>query len=331
MKTSLKQNFMTNENMDDALFYNSLIKELDEIIENELSKSYEEINAEIIDECCLALESVYSLLNGETVELKEITNINAIIKKYNLSRRKKLTVSVACAAATVLVIGMANFSVNNETVAEGNIFKTAIGRFEELLRNEKNTEQPTTEPITEITTEVASEAITSEKIQESVNCNTEKIIKNIYVIFPTGTNHIYKNVSEIDLLDVNVGVDYITGESKVVNISDCIVTIGEPKEDGETKISVSYKGVETCIYVTVLPEEKQNLVTLTSIYGVFTDKYTIDDMRIVAVYSDKSEVEIDKSECKIQKEFLSDTNECIVTVSYGDCSFQFLEEGEVTE
>ena len=43
-----------------------------EIIENELSKSYEEINAEIIDECCLALESVYSLLNGETVELKEI-------------------------------------------------------------------------------------------------------------------------------------------------------------------------------------------------------------------------------------------------------------------
>ena len=46
MKTSLKQNFMINENMDDALFYYSLIKELDEIIENELSKSYEEINAE---------------------------------------------------------------------------------------------------------------------------------------------------------------------------------------------------------------------------------------------------------------------------------------------
>ena len=156
-------------------------------------------------------------------------------------------------------------------------------------------------------------------------------LKNIYLIFPPGTNHIYKNASEINLSNVNVGVDYITGESEVINISDCSVTIWEPAEDGETKIMVSYKGAETCIYVTVLSEEKQNPVTLTSIYGIFTDEYTINDMQIVAVYSDGSEVEIDKSECKIQKEFLSDTNEYIITVSYGDCSFQFLMEGEVTD
>ena len=51
MKTSLKENFIKTENMNDALFYNSLIEELNEIIESELSKSYEDVNAEIIDEC----------------------------------------------------------------------------------------------------------------------------------------------------------------------------------------------------------------------------------------------------------------------------------------
>jgi len=327
LKTSLKQNFVINENLNDALFYNSLIKELNDIIENELSKSYEEINAEIIDECCLALESVYSLLNGGTVELKEITNINSIIKKYNLSRRKKLTASVACAAATVLVVGMANFSVNNETVAEGNIFKTALGRFEELIKNEKTTEV-TTEKVLETTTEFVSEQTTTFIEVKDVENNT---VKNIYLISPPGTNYIYKNVSDINLSNTYVGVDYETGESNVINISECKVTIGKPKEDGETKISVSYKGAETCVYVTVLSEEKQNPVTLTSIYGVFTDEYTINDMKIIAVYSDGSEVEIDKSECKIQKEFLSDTNEYIITVSNGDCSFQFLMEGEVAD
>ena len=41
--------------------------------------------------------------------------------------------------------------------------------------------------------------------------------------------------------------------------------------------------------------------------------------------------ERDKTIDEINKEFLSDTNECIITVSYGDCNFQFLTEGEVTE
>ena len=54
-------------------------------------------------------------------------------------------------------------------------------------------------------------------------------------------------------------------------------------------------------------------------------------MQVFAIFSDGSEAKINKAECKIQKEKLSDTNEYIVTVSYGDCNFQFLEEGEVTE
>jgi len=222
---------------------------------------------------------------------------------------------------------MANFSVNNETVAEGNIFKTALGRFEELIKNEKTTEV-TTEKVLETTTEFVSEQTTTFIEVKDVENNT---VKNIYLISPPGTNYIYKNVSDINLSNTYVGVDYVTGESNVINISECKVTIGKPKEDGETKISVSYKGAETCVYVTVLSEEKLNPVTLTSIYGVFINEYTVQDMQVIAVFSDGSEKEIEKSECEINKEFLSDTNECIITVSYGDCNFQFLTEGEVTE
>lgn len=327
MKTSLKENFMKTENMNDALFYNSLIEELNEIIESELSKSYEDVNAEIIDECCLALESIYSLQNGEEIELKNVTNINSVIKKYNLLQRRKTTISVACAAAAVFVLGMTSFTVGNETVAEGNIFKTALGRFEELIKNEKPTEV-TTEEFLETTTELVSEQTTTFIEVKDVENNT---VKNIYLISPPGTNYIYKNVSDINLSNTYVGVDYETGESNVINISECKVTIGKPKEDGETKISVSYKGAETCVYVTVLSEEKLNPVTLTSIYGVFINEYTVQDMQVIAVFSDGSEKEIEKSECEINKEFLSDTNECIITVSYGDCNFQFLTEGEVTE
>jgi len=327
LKTSLKENFIKTENMNDALFYNSLIEELNEIIESELSKSYEDVNAEIIDECCLALESIYSLQNGEEIELKNVTNINSVIKKYNLLQRRKTTISVACAAAAVLVLGMTSFTVGNETVAEGNIFKTALGRFEKLIKNEKPTEV-TTEEFLETTTELVSEQTTTFIEVKDVENNT---VKNIYLISPPGTNYIYKNVSDINLSNTYVGVDYETGESNVINISECKVTIGKPKEDGETKISVSYKGAETCVYVTVLSEEKLNPVTLTSIYGVFINEYTVQDMQVIAVFSDGSEKEIEKSECEINKEFLSDTNEYIITVSYGDCNFQFLTEGEVTE
>ncbi len=327
MKTSLKENFIKTENMNDALFYNSLIEELNEIIESELSKSYEDVNAEIIDECCLALESIYSLQNGEEIELKNVTNINSVIKKYNLLQRRKTTISVACAAAAVFVLGMTSFTVGNETVAEGNIFKTALGRFEELIKNEKPTEV-TTEEFLETTTELVSEQTTTFIEVKDVENNT---VKNIYLISPPGTNYIYKNVSDINLSNTYVGVEYVTGESNVINISECKVTIGKPKEDGETKISVSYKGAETCVYVTVLSEEKLNPVTLTSIYGVFINEYTVQDMQVIAVFSDGSEKEIEKSECEINKEFLSETNECIITVSYSDCNFQFLTEGEVTE
>ena len=329
MKTSLKQNFTTNENMNDALFYNSLIEELESIIENELSKSYEEINAEVIDDCCLALDSIYAIQNGENVEFKNITDINNIVKKYNLQSRKKYIVSAACAAAAVVVIGMSTANMGSEILAEGSIFKTALGKIETFIKNE--------EPIKSVTTETTQPDLTETTTQfETTSQNAvsdEKTIKSIYALIAPGSDVIYNNVADIDLKNTYVGVNYTNGENEIINISNCVVTIGEPKLDGETKVTITYKGAETCIYVTVLPEEKLNPKTLTSIYGVFEGGYNLQKMRVFAVFSDGTEKEIKKSDCKITtEEFVDgDVTEILVTVEYENCSFQFINDGKGVE
>lgn len=335
MKSSLKQNFITSKNMNDVLFYNSLIQEFNEIIEKELSKSYEEINAEIIDDCCLALASIQSLQNGEIDEVTGVMDINAIINKYNLNQRKKYVISAACAAAAVFIIGMSTVNFDNEILAESNIFQTALGRLESLINRERISEPEITEPETtiisqEITTDIVikSDSVTSNNIYSD---ESKKSIKNIYAIVSSDSNVVYNSVKDINLGNIPVVVNYTSGENETININECNVKIGEPLSDGETKITISYKGIETFIYVTVISEEKLNPVTLTSIYGIFENDYTIEDMRVFAVFSDGSEKEIDKTECKIEQEFLSDSSESIITVSYSDCSFQFLKGIEVTE
>lgn len=330
MKTSLKQNFITSENMNDALFYNSLIEELEGIIENELSKSYEEINAEVIDDCCLALDSIYAIQNGKNVEFKNITDINNILKKYNLQARRKYVVSAACAAAAVVVIGLSTVNSGSETVAEGSILKTALGKLEAFIKNEEIT-KPDFTVTTEVTTTettIQFETTTSPNV-----ASDEKTVKSIYVLIAPGSDVIYNNVADIDFKNTYVGVNYTNGENEIINIRNCVVTIGEPKLDGETKVTITYKGAETCIYVTVLPEEKLNPKTLTSIYGVFEGGYNLQEMRVFAVFSDGTEKEIQKSDCKITtEEFVDgDVTENLVTVEYENCSFQFISDEKGVE
>ncbi len=275
MRTSLEKSFVKIENMNDEKFYSSLIEELNQIIEDELSKDYEEINAEVVDDCCLALQSIYELQNGEGEEFTNITNINSIVKKYNLYQRKKRIVSVACAAVAILAIGVTSFTLSSETLAEGNAFKTTIGRFEEVLKKEELTRKPLTtespeasgEKTTEIqitteSPEASGEKTTEIQITEELSSShnaaqvTGKQIKGISAILAPGSIMLYHNVEEISLKNTFVRVIYTNGESEIISISKCNVTIGEPKASGETKITINYKGFETYIYATVLPEGK---------------------------------------------------------------------------
>ncbi len=325
MKASLKENFLKNKNMNDELFYGSLIEELNALVEDELSKSYEEINSELIDDCCLALESVYALLNGEELLPENVVSLNSVIRKYNLQKRKKVVASVACAAVAVFVIGMANISVNNGVIAEGNIFKTAVGKLEELISKDEFT-TTTTEPSTEA-------ELTTSEIIETTELTTTNEIKNIYIILPDGINKVYSNTDEIDLRNALVGVNYENGINEQVNINECEVKIATPKEDGQTKITVSYRGVESSVYVTVISPEKLNPKTLTSIYGTFETGYKVSEMKVFAVFSDGTESEINKSECVINSEEVIDVAETkyLITVEYNGCSFQFISEEKGVE
>lgn len=315
--------------MNDTLFYNSLIDELNELIENELSKSYEEIDAELIDECCLALESVYTLLNGEELSFENVVSLSSIVKKYKLQKRRRVAVSVACAAAVILIAGTANFSTDSEILAEGNVFKAAIGKLEELIKNERAS-------VTESTTETEAtqpDSAVTETTEATTVVNDVNTIQGIYIILPDGINRVYKSVGEIDLSSAIVGVNYSDGNTSSVNINECKVSISEPAEDGETKITVSYKGFKSAVYVTVLTEEKLNPKTLTSVYGIFENGYNVNEMTVYAVFSDGTEEEINKEKCKITSEEIveNDVINYLITVEYNECSFQFISEEKGVE
>ncbi len=102
MKIAIEQ-FLTKQNINDDLFYSSLIAELEEIIEEELSKDIEEMNAELIDDCCLAIENLQNALNGEKPkEYLNFSGVEKIIKQHNRKLRSVYVASVACAAVAVL-------------------------------------------------------------------------------------------------------------------------------------------------------------------------------------------------------------------------------------
>ena len=339
MKASLKQSFITKENLNDNLFYNALAEELNKIIEEELNKSYEDINAELIDDCCLALSDIYALQNGESANENNTTNINNIIKKYNLQRRKKFVVSAACAAVAAFAVGTTIFALGNETIiAESEIVRSAKEKFEQIFAGKEPESEVTTE-ITETTevpltteaptaTETQQQAVTQAQTQAPVTTKIEIVIKNITVLPPPGFYATFSSRDEISLNNFFVRVNYNNGEYVVVPISDASYEICETEQDGTTEIKISYEGFTTSYYVTVLPEEKQNPVTVTSIYGTFANEYTVEDMSVIAVFSDGTEKQIPKSECTITTEPYSDEDGTgvIVSVEYQGCSFQFFSE-----
>ncbi len=330
MKASLKQSFIINENMNDNFFYNSLAEELNNIIDEELTKSYEDINAELIDDCCLALSEIYELLNGNLEASEKIININTVIAKYNLHKRKKLAVSAACAAVAVLSLGTTFVAFGSKTmIVESEIVKYALGKLENVFNV---TAVTTTEPATEETTlpSTTEPPVTQPDTEQTTTPPTTQItkeIKNITVYPPPG---LYSSVESTDNINFNnfyISVNYTNGEKAVVPVSEGRYEICEPQADGTTEIKFYYKGFTTSYYVTVEPEEP---LIVTSIYGTFANEYTVDDMSVIAVYSDGTEKWIPKSECKITTEPYSDEDETgvIVFVEYQGCSFQFFSEQE---
>lgn len=337
------EHFLTKQNINDDLFYSSLISELEEIIEEELSKDIEEMNAELIDDCCIAIENLQNVLNGEATETYQaFSGVERIIKHHNKKLRSVYVGAVACAAVAVLC-AITSVRLTNQN-AQGslkpnsfldNIFNiyehSATSTQTETTEKEQTTKAQTAEPTSFVNNETTNYVplTTENQVTEITPPGVTKPVPEIYkitAIVPPGFKTEYTEVSQIKLNGVAVKVNYSDNTEKIVSIDECDVKIGTPDKKGKTKITITYKYFDTSIYVTVKAEKERNPVTLNSIYGTFDGGYNVESMSVYAVYSDGSEKEISEDKYTVKREYSEDFEAELVIVEYGGCSFQFLPE-----
>lgn len=339
MKIAIEQ-FLKKENINDDLFYSSLISELEEIIEEELSKDIEEMNAELIDDCCVAIENLQNVLNGEEAEdYKAISGVEKIINHHNRKFRSVYIWGAACAAVAVLC-AITSVRLTNQnaqgTLKLNSFLDNIINIYEhsatttqaQTTENEQTTVVQTTEPTSLVNNETTSSVpLTTENQVTQTQPEITKPVPHIYkvtAIVPPGFKTEYTDVSQIKLDGVYVKVNYSDNTDKFVSVDECDVKIGTPDKKGKTKITITYKYFDTSIYVNVKAEEERNPLTLNSIYGTFDGIYSVEGMRVYAVYSDGSEKEITKGKYTVEREYSEDFEADVVIVEYGGCSFQFL-------
>ena len=339
MKIAIEQ-FLTKQNINDDLFYSSLIGELEEIIKEELSKDIEEMNADLIDDCCVAIENLQNALTGEESQKYEaFLGVERIIKQRNRKLRSVYSASVACAAVAVLC-AVTSVKLTNQN-AQGslkpnsfldNIFNiyehSATSTQTETTQKEKTTEaekENTTFGNNETTSSVP--LTTENQVTEITPPNITRPIPDVCkvrAILPPGFRTEYTDVSQINLSQVFVKVSYSDSNEKVVPIDECDVEIGKPDKNGRTKITITYENMYTSIYVNVRSEKDKNPVTLNSIYGNFNGGYNTHSMTVFAVYSDGTEKEIPKGEYTVNIVYSEDFEADVAIVEYGGCSFQFI-------
>lgn len=342
MKIAIEQ-FLTKQNINDDLFYSSLISQLEEIIEEELSKDIEEMNSELIDDCCVAIENLQNILSGEEEQNYEaFLGVERIIKHHNKKLRNVYIGAAACAAVAVLcaITSVRLTSNNAQGTLKPNSFLDNIFNIYEhsatVTQAQTTEEEQTTavqkdEPTSFVNNETTSSVpqTTENQVTEITPPGVTKPIPHIYkvtAIVPPGFKTEYTDVSQIKLNGVNVRVYYSDNTERVVSVDECDVKIGTPDKNGKTKITITYKYFDASIYVNVKSEKERNPVTLNSIYGTFEGGYKVEAMRVYAVYSDGTEKEISKGKYTVKRAYSEDFEADVVIVEYNGCSFQFLPE-----
>ncbi len=337
------EHFLTKQNINDDLFYSSLIAELEGIIEEELSKDIDEMNAELIDDCCVAIENLQNVLRGEATETYQaFSGVERIIKNHNKKLRSVYVGAVACAAVAVLC-AITSVRLTNQN-AQGslkpnsflddifNIYEhSATTTQAEITEKEQTTSAQTSEPTTYTNNETTNSVplTTENQVTQTTQPEVTKPIPHIYkitAIVPPGFKTEYTEVSQIKLNGVAIKVYYSDNTEKVVSVDECDVKIGTPDKNGKTEITITYKYFDTSIYVTVKAEKERNPLTLNSIYGTFDGGYNVESMSVYVVYSDGSEKKIPEGEYIVKREYSEDFEADVVIVEYNGCSFQFLPE-----
>lgn len=261
MKTEAVQSFLAKENMNDELFYDSVIAELEELIEAELSKEPAEIDDELIDGCCIAIENLYSAKTGEENKAYDIfIDIEAIIKQQRRRIRTVYTTSAACAAVAVLcaVISLRFSAVNEQSYLSQ---YESSGDYEKTETNgsNNNVEESVTPPFSQTTENITTvepisttEQIVTDNVIPSVTEPIPMIYKMELLLAPGGSLMV-SDESQIEMVLANsfIVVTYTDESVEYVSIDECQVEIGTRDENGEVKVTITYKNMSTDIYVTI--------------------------------------------------------------------------------
>lgn len=313
------------------LFVYSLINEIENVLNDELNKKVEDINAKIVDDCVEAIEYLYSYLEQSNVATVCYRNVDSIIKS-NHKQTRKLIVAAAIVTMLLSINVFIYFLQKNIDIASvkeslaGFIFNSSI--IGEILEDEnKETENETGTSLVSDSDESMGTMVTIvEESTVSVTETLEECIKGISIDFLDDFKTNYTNIEDIDFSAVRINVYFKNGESKNLSLDDCGLEFGEIQEDGKTPITVSYKDKTATFFVIIQTEDQKNPTTLNSIYGRFSETFDVNDMEVVAVYSDGTEQVVEKELCTIVTEYSNEYDAEIITVIYEECSFSFLSQ-----
>ena len=351
MKASLEKSFFIKENYNDEMFYGALINEFEELIEKELSKEPDEIDENLIDDCCKAIEALQLALTGEEpVAFVAVSGANEIIRKYNKKLRKNYIAAAACASVALLCAAVAartSTQISQGTLREGQLMYDVLQAFGVKISPVEDTTSESALPSTTektVTTTTVTQDNTVQESSASANIppqSTEGLenttlpavskptkpvatLYNISILLPPGFSSEFEAKEDINLDNAYAILYYSDSTEKTVPVSECDVFIGEADSNGRVKVTVTYEHRSASIYVSVRSADEKGSVTLNSIYGNFNGGYNIGTMTVFAVYSDGTEKEIPQGEYSIRQEYSEDFEADVVIVEYGGCSFQFI-------
>ena len=226
---------LTENKVIDICFCNSTIKELNEIIETELLK--EDADLELIDECCKVLELINEEVTGLGFNTQAVHSAEAIIRKYNSQKYKKIMLSASCAVLIGALVSV-----------------TFIGDGDSKIDRGENLKGEVTQNIKAESIESTSQKPTEEK--NYVTTTRVRRVKRLKVMQPySNSSLVFNNRDSINLEGFYIYVEMLDGSRYSVVPSECQYEVLETAEDGATRVRVTYDGFETFINVTVsVPE-----------------------------------------------------------------------------
>ncbi|MBO7179661.1 MAG: hypothetical protein J6V78_04910 [Clostridia bacterium] len=277
---------LTENTVLDICFYNSTIRELNEIIEAELLK--EDADLELIDECCEILELINAEVFNSSVRSEAVHNAEAIIRKYNSQKYKKIMLSASCA----VVLG----ALTSVTFLSGGNNKIDLG---------ENLKGDATENIKTEYFETTSQKTTSSKNVASTTRLNQ--VKNLKVMQPyDNSSLVFNNRDSINLDNFYIYVEFVDGRRFSVPSSECQYEVLETADDGATTVRVTYDGFETFINVTVSVPE----ITTTEYdydYDCDCDDDVFDDDYMFT--EDETSVTIEETEAVTEEITMENTEE----------------------